>query len=275
MLFASISLGGCGAEQSRPLGKLSIGLVNLESNSQNLDQYDKLKAYLSKELNSIIELEPTHNEIHAISQIKQQNWDIVFAPSGVAAIAISQSRYQPIFAMEGGANNRSVIVVRQDSSLQKIDDLSGKVMALGQPGSATGYYFPLVNLYGLTLGQIKFADTPETVMQWLGDKTVDAGAVSQGEFTRYRSNFPPQTFRVLATDSHDVPSGSVLLNPNLEARLQAQIEDAMTQVSSAIASSAGYLLEVPLPDYDYMIEVIDKIDPIAEKVKQTPAVLHE
>ena len=177
--------------------------------------------------------------------------------------------------MEGGANNRSVIVVRQDSSLQKIDDLSGKVMALGQPGSATGYYFPLVNLYGLTLGQIKFADTPETVMQWLGDKTVDAGAVSQGEFTRYRSNFPPQTFRVLATDSHDVPSGSVLLNPNLEARLQAQIEDAMTQVSSAIASSAGYLLEVPLPDYDYMIEVIDKIDPIAEKVKQTPAVLHE
>ena len=233
------------------------------------------KLYLGKELNSIIELEPTHNEIHAISQIKQQNWDLVFAPSGVAAIAVSQSRYQPIFAMEGGLNNRSVILVRQDSTFQKIDDLSGKVVALGQPGSATGYYFPLVNLYGLTLAQIKFADTPETVMQWLADKTVDAGAVSQGEFTRYRSQFPPQTFRVLAADSHDVPSESFLLNPNLEARLQAQIEAAMTQVSPAIASSAGYLLEVPLPNYDYMVKVIDKITPIANKVKQTPAVLHK
>ena len=275
MLFATISLYGCRADQSPPLGKLSIGVVNLESNSQNLDQYAKLQAYLGKELNSIIELEPTYNEIHALSQVKQQNWDIVFAPPGVAAIAISQSRYRPIFAMEGGLKNRSVIIVRQESAATQIKDLSGKVIALGQPGSATGYYFPLFNLYGLTLAQIKFADTPATVMQWLADKTVDAGAVSQSEFNRYRTNFPAQTFRVLYTDSHDVPTGSVLLNPNLEARLQSQIQQAMTQVSPAIASSAGYLLEVPVPDYDYMIKVMDRIAPIADKVKQAPAVLYE
>ena len=112
-------------------------------------------------------------------------------------------------------------------------------------------------------------------MQWLADKTVDASAVSQGEFTRYRSQFPPQSFRVLATDGHDVPSGSVLLNPNLEARLQSQIKDAMTQVSPAIAAAAGYLLEVPIPEYDSMVEVMDKISPLADKIKQTPAVLQK
>jgi phosphonate transport system substrate-binding protein len=177
--------------------------------------------------------------------------------------------------MEGGLKNRSVIVVRQDSSATQIKDLSGKVIALGQPGSATGYYFPLFNLYGLTLAEIKFADTPATVMQWLADKTVEAGAVSQSEFNRYRTNFPGQTFRILYTDSHDVPSGAVLLNPNLEARLQSQIQQAMGQVSPAIASSAGYLREVPVPNYGYMIEVMDRISPITDRVKQTPAVLYE
>lgn len=275
MAFVTISLWGCRSEPNSPLGKLTIGVVNLDRGAQSLEQYAKFKAYLGKELNSIIELEPTYNEIHALNQVKQQNWDIVFAPPGVAAIAVSQARYEPIFAMEGGFKNRSVIVVRQESSLQKLGDLAGKVVALGQPGSATGYYFPLFNLYGLTLAQVKFADTPPMVLQWLADRTVDAGAVSQDEFNRYRSQFPPQTFRVLETDDHPVPSGSVLLNPNLEARLQAQIKGAMAQVSPAIAASAGYLLAVPPPHYDEMITIINKIDPLADNLKQTPAVLQK
>ncbi|MFM1841341.1 MAG: hypothetical protein RLZZ490_72 [Cyanobacteriota bacterium] len=270
-----MALWGCQSDQSQPIGKITIGVVNLERNPAKLEQYAKLQSYLGERLNSVIELEPTYNETHALNQVQQQNWDIVFAPPGVAAIAVSQFRYQPIFAMEGGLQNRSLIVVRQESPAQSIKDLSDKVMALGQPGSATGYYLPLYNLYGLTLAEIKFADTPEMVMQWIADKTVDGGAVSQGEFTQYRSQFPPQTFRVLATDSHDVPSGSVLLNPNLEARLQSQIQDAMTQVSPAIAASAGYLLEVPTPDYGDMIKVMEKINPIADQIKKTPAVVHE
>ncbi|MEB3159919.1 MAG: PhnD/SsuA/transferrin family substrate-binding protein [Synechocystis sp.] len=275
LVLVSLSVWGCGSDQSQPIGKITIGVVSLERNPEKLDQYAKLQTYLGERLSSIIELEPTYNEIHALNQVKQQNWDIVFAPPGVAAIATSQFRYQPIFAMEGGTQNRSLILVRQENPAQNINDLSNKVVALGQPGSATGYYFPLFNLYGLTLAEIKFADTPEMVMQWIADKTVDAGAVSQGEYAQYRSQFPPQTFRVLATDRHGVPSGSVLLNPNLEARLQSQIKDAMTQVSPAIAASAGYLLEVPLPDYDNLIDVIEKINPIANQLKQTPAVVHE
>jgi phosphonate transport system substrate-binding protein len=275
MVLVTIFVGGCGSNSNQPLGKLTIGVVNLERNPQQLQQFGKLQTYLGGELNNIIELEPTHNERHALNQIKQQNWDIVFAPPGVAAIAVSQAQYEPIFAMEGGLNNRSVIIVRDGSSAQRIQDLAGQVVALGQPGSATGYYFPLFNLYGLSLAEIKFANTPEAAMQWLVDNTVEAIAISQGEFNRHRTQFPPQTFRVLYTDNHEVPSGSVLLNPNLEARLQSQIQAAMAEASPAIAASAGYLLEVPLPDYDYMVEVMERINPIADRVKQTPAVLYE
>jgi hypothetical protein len=46
MVFSTLFLWGCGTNQSPPLGKLSIGVVNLESNDQNLEQYEKLKVYL-------------------------------------------------------------------------------------------------------------------------------------------------------------------------------------------------------------------------------------
>ena len=44
-------------------------------------------------------------------------------------------------------------------------DLNGQAVALGQPGSATGYYFPLLNLYGLTLSKIRLAPTPKQALQ--------------------------------------------------------------------------------------------------------------
>ena len=71
---------------------------------------------------------------------------------------------------------RSLIVVRNDSSIQKVSDLANKTIALGEPGSASGYYLPLYDLYGLTLAQIRSAPTPKTVLEWLGDGSISKSA---------------------------------------------------------------------------------------------------
>ncbi len=266
---------GCQSPDTSPPKKLSIGVVNLDNASQGPNQFDPLQNYLSQRLNSIIELEPTYNEIQALNQIKRQRWDVIFAPPGIAAIAISESKYEPLMPLEGALKNRSVIAVKQDSPVSALTALSGKKIALGQPGSATGYYFPLFNLYGLTLAKVQLADTPKTVVGWIADGTVDAGALSLDQLNRIRSEFPGQRFRVVHSDSHDVPSGSVLVSPLLEPRQKDQIRQALAETPSAIAASAGYIVDAPVPDYGYMIKVVARVRPIAEKIKTEPAALYD
>ena len=269
----SILLWGCQPANAPP-SKLSIGVVSLEASDRSIDDYTKLKDYLSGQLNSIVELEPTYNERQALSQIQRQSWDLVFAPSGLAAIAVAQSQYLPIFSLEGGMKTRSVIVVLKSSSLNQLSDLNGKIIALGQPGSATGYYFPLYNLFGLTLAEVRLATTPKTVLSWVAQEEVDAGAMSLAQFNQHRADFLNQQFRILYTDSHDVPSGAVLVAPTMKANQQEQIRQALTEASPGLAASAGYVTNVPVPDYQYLIEVVERVNPLADKINRKPAPLY-
>jgi len=266
-------LTACQTEKS-PQGKLSIGVVSFGEKELSLEKYSELKQHLASKLNKIIELEPTYNEVQALQQIERQSWDLIIAPPGLAAIAIVQSNYQPIFSLEGVLNTRSIIVVQDSSPIQKLSDLNNQIIALGQPGSATGYYLPIYNLYGLTLAEVLIAPTPKTILEWITEGKVVAGALSFEEFNRYRADFPATQFRILYTDSHEVPSGAILANPNLDPQPLEQLKSALSNVSGAIASSAGYLPNAPIPDYEYLIEVVNRVTPIAGKIKEKPAHLY-
>lgn len=268
-------LTACRQEAPPPQGKLIIGLVSYGEGIRSIDQFNSLKNYLESELKTLIEVEPAYNELKAITQIKRQIWSLVFAPPGLAAIAISQEKYQPLFPLEGINNLRSVIVVRKDSSLQKLSDLAGKAIALGQVGSATGYYLPIFNLYGITLAEVRFAPMPKTVLEWIEKKEIAAGALSKAEFDRYRAEFSTTKFRILYTDPHNIPTGSVLVGPTVDRNQQEQIRNVMRAASPAIAQAAGYISNGNIPDYKYLIQVVERVIPISERIKQKPAPLYE
>lgn len=265
---------GC-SPKSYSLQKLTVGVVGFEQGQNSITEYASLKNYLETQLKSVVELEPTYNEIQAIGQIEQQKWDLVFAGSGLAAIAISESKYQPIFPLEGGQNNRSVIVVLDQSRIRELKDLAGLPVALGQPGSTTGYYLPIYNLYGLTLAEVIFAATPKMVFELLAEERAAAGAVSLSEFNRYRASIADVDFRIIYTDAHAVPSGAVLISSKLEPQRQQLIQQTLAEVPSTIAASAGYITNAPPPDYSYLIEVVERVRPIAARITQQPAPLYE
>ncbi len=161
--FVLLTLTACSqVKDTIVVNSLDIGLISYENSDLSLEQYSELKNYLGIELNSMIELEPTYNEIQSLNRIASQKWDLVFAPPGLAAIAVSRYRYQPIASLEGIDNNLSVIVVRKDAKFKNYRDLAGEVIALGQVGSATGYYLPIYNLYGLAFAEIRFSPTVKT-----------------------------------------------------------------------------------------------------------------
>ena len=263
-------LTACKTVERPKLGKLTLGVVSYGEGDRSIQQYSVLTDYLAAELKTIVELEPAFNEVKALEQIKRKIWSIVFAPPGLAAIAISEEQYLPLFPLEGLENARSVIVVRQESPIQKLTDLEGKAIALGQVGSATGYYLPLYNLYGLTLSEVRFAPTPKTVLQWVDQKDVAAGALSLAELERYRADSKTR-FRVLHTDS--VPSGSILVGPTVERIQQEQIRKVLGSASPKITAAAGFLPNAKVPDYKRLIEKVARVRPIAEQIKKKPAAL--
>ncbi|BAZ68754.1 MAG: phosphate/phosphite/phosphonate ABC transporter substrate-binding protein [Pelatocladus maniniholoensis HA4357-MV3] len=276
-LVALIGIFGFGCDSQPKTNespdRLTIGVISYGEGKISLDKYDRFKDYIASQTKSIVDLEPAYNELQAIDQIHNKKWELVFAPPGLAAIAIGRELYIPLFSMEGVSNRqRSLLIVRDDKPINKISDLSNKTVALGEIGSAAGYYVPLYDLYGLTLAQIRFAPTPKTVLEWIDNGTVDAGAISEKDFEVYRRSFSTTKFRTLHT-SRWIPSGVMLLSPTVDRNLQQQIQKTMNNAPADIAADAGYIPAAKIPNYQEFIKLVEKVQPIEPKVKQTPAVL--
>ena len=269
-----VSLSSCGStlRDSAPPARLTVGLVSYDDGAQDLEKYQRFQLYLAEELDAVVELEPVFNEIRALEQIQTKKWSLVFAPSGLAAIAISEAQYIPIFPLQGTPNQKSVLVVRQDSPITDLKDLQDEVVALGEVGSATGYYLPLYDLYGLTLQEIQFAPTPSDVLVWVAEQRVAAGALSEEMFQAIRGDFDEGTFRVLH-ETRRVPPGAVLLGPMVERNQQRLIEDAMASAPSNVTADAAYVPNSPPPDLSQLIELVGKVRPLEARVQETPAVL--
>jgi phosphonate transport system substrate-binding protein len=275
LLQIILLLTSCTDNKTPLRGRLIVGLVSYGEGLRSIDKFTTFNNYLSRQLKTIIEVEPTYNEIQAIEQIQRGVWSLVFAPPGLAAIAINQHQYFPLFPLEGVNNLRSVIVVLKDSPLQKIGELANRVVILGEVGSATGYYLPIYNLYGITLAEVRFAPTPKNILEAIANREVAAGALSKAEFDRYRGEFPQTPFRVLYTDPHNIPPGLVLAGPTVERKLLSEIHQVMQSASPDLAQSAGYIPNAKVPNYDYLIQVVERVRSIAERIKQKPAPLYE
>lgn len=273
ILIGLLATGCNDKQQDINSEKLTVGVVSYGEGTVSLEKYERFKDYIAKQTQSIVELEPAYNELQALEQIQHQNWEIVFAPPGLAAIAISKQLYVPLFSMEGTrGRQRSLLIVRDDKPIKTIADLANKTVALETAGSAAGYYVPLYDLYGLTLAQIRFAPTPLTVLQWISEGSVDAGALSQTDFELHQREFSTTKFRILHT-SRSIPPAVVLLAPSVERNQQQQIQKAMSQAPGDIVADAGYVPAAKVPSYDQFIKLVDKVRPLEEQVKKTPAVL--
>ena len=238
---------------------LVVGTVSYSEGQQTLNQYERFLNYLGEKTGTLVRLEPTFNENKALERIRSRAWTLVFAPPGLAAIAISQEQYRPLFPLEGLNNLRSIIVVQKDSPVRNLKELAGKTLALGQPGSATGFYFPIYNLYGSTLAEILLAPTPKAVLEWVSEGKATAGALSQREFNFYQQQLNQTAFRVLYTDPHNVPLGVVLIAPNIELNRAENIRQVMNEVPSVLAQETGYVPTGSVPDYRYMIAVVERV----------------
>jgi len=270
LIIIIFTLTACDRSIEKTMSKHTIGVVSYGKNEKSLKQYADFKTYFGTRLNSLIELEPAYNEVQALQQISRKNWDLVFAPPGLAALAIARYNYEPLVPLEGRDKTRSVIIARQTAPFNKRQDLKGQTIALGQKGSATGYYLPIYNLYGLNFQEVLYAPTPEDILQWLEEEKVTVGALSLDDFNLLKRDYSPNTFKIVYLDKHNLPTGAILISDRLERNQQEQIRLVLVETPSSIASTAGYLPTEPLPKYDYLTKVIKRVQ---EVLTESPMVL--
>ena len=273
LLAASGMLGSCGQRAtSPPFSRLVVGLVSDAADPQSLEKYQRFQTYLAEQLQTQVELEPVFNELRAVEQIRNGQWSLVFASPGLAAIAIDEAQYVPLFALTDMPNQRSLLLVQDESPYASLKDLTNQPVALGEPGSALAYYLPLYDLYGLTLERIRFAPTPKIVLEWLQEGSVAAGAIAEVDFQTYRREFSDPPLRVL-NRSRVIPPGAVLLGPSIERNQQRQLTAAMQAAPAAIASDAGYVTNAPAPDFSQLIQLVKKVRPLESQLQTSPVVL--
>jgi len=273
-LLQLLLLTACGVKSTLNQGdEFSVGVISYNEGEQTLNRFAGFNRYLSEKTGLLIKLEPTFNENIALERIREGAWSLVFAPPGVAAIAIARHQYLPLFPLQGIGNLRSILVVRKNSPLRDLKELKGQTVVLGQLGSATGYYLPIYNLYGLTMAEILFAPTPKTVLEWVAQGKATAGALSREEFNLYSSQFRHTEFRTLFSDPHNVPSGVVLIGPTVERNRQEYIRKVMSEAPAVLTQEVGYVPNGSVPDYQYMISVVERVKPIATHVREQPAQL--
>lgn len=270
LIIIIFTLTACDRPTETRINKYSVGVVTYGQNDKSLQKYADFKNYMGNRLNGFIELEPAYNEVRALDQIENKKWDLVFAPPGLSAIAISRYNYEPLVPLEGRDKSRSVIISKETATFQKRKDLRGETIALGQKGSATGYYLPIYNLYGLNFKEVVYAPTPQDILQWLDKDIVTVGALSLADYNQLKRDFKPNTFKVVYLDKHDVPPGAILISDRLERNQQEQIRLALVETPSFIASTAGYLPNEKPSNYDYLIKVIKRVQ---EVLQESPMVL--
>lgn len=273
-VLLSLIATSCGKTGSTAPSQLVVGVLSYGDGASSLQTHQAFKEHLSTSFKSVVQLEPALNEVQAVAQISQKAWDVVIAPPGLAAIAISQSQYSPVLPLVGANQDRSIIVVKRESSSTKLQDLANQTIALGHEGSATGYYFPIYNFYGMTLSSVRFAPTPKTILEWIDSGEVAAGALSLDEFDRYKSEFPAG-FKILFRDTHPVPSGSILVSPELADEFSAELIQVLEQSPPNVLEAVGFVPNAVPPNYDYLIQVVKRVRPIAQRIKETPAPVYE
>ncbi len=192
--FASIGLtaGAYAADWRAKYPELTLGVITSENESDRLQRYKPVRAYLEKALNVKIKWRAATDYAGIIEGVKAGKIEVArFGPASYAkAWLVTKGEVVPLVGEldnNGNFGYFAVMVVRKDSLYKTIDDLKGKKLAFADPNSTSGHQAPR---YFLTeagydpdkhFGSTAFSGSHENSVVALMNGTFDAAA------TWYRS----------------------------------------------------------------------------------------
>lgn len=192
--------------------------------------------------------------LNLIKLVKEGKIDIILESPLIATLLKVEADAVPILTVwrKGVGEYNSLLFVRKDSGIQKIEDLKGKLVAFKDPGSNSGYFLPQIGLKAKGLEMIElssfnsivpkdkvgyvFAGSELNISSWVFYKKAAAGALSNLAWVSPKD--VPQSYKKdfkIIYESPKTPEFIVLVRPGLPKRLVERIKEEFLMMDKSEA----------------------------------------
>ncbi len=194
---------------------------------------------LGKKLGLTIKVYMPTDYLGVVEALRNKTADLAFVhPAGyVFANREAKAQIVAVDVWHGKTNYTSRVFVRRDSGFTRLEDLRGKSIAFVDPGSTSGYIYPMVMLIkrGLVRGrdpktffkEAMFAGTHEAALLALLNGSVDAVAsfdLAPPQYLKDKDRVEKLTY-VAETDP--IPEAGMCVREGLDPILVTKVQNAL------------------------------------------------
>jgi phosphonate transport system substrate-binding protein len=208
-------------------------ILPVENVSSTYEKFLPLKDYIERAISKKVILKIAKNYQEAIESIGSGTAHLAYLDPSAYAEARHRYRIIPLAkAVVGGSSTyKSVIVARNDSPLNRIADLKGKRLALGNIWSSSSYLIPVVMLkeVGISLDKfssVDYLEHEDRIVLSVLSKRHDIGGVSERIANKYLSD----GLKILKT-SEAIPQYSICAYSGLPEDLRKNIKNSLLTIS--------------------------------------------
>jgi len=273
--LAGTALTGCSAAPGAsaegadpvtcPNGKINFGILPYEDPSRLEPAYRVLADALSEKLDCPVEV--TITEDYAAEVLAMQNGKLDIAEFGPLGFVFASDRAQAVPLVSfGTADGKPTtytagIWVAKDSPIQSLDQLTGRTLALGSPGSTSGDAFPMSALVSAGIDedvQWDYAGGHPEALLALKNGTVDAAEINSQTLASATAEgtFDASGFRQI-WKSEDIPNDPITIRGDLPQGFQDAVKQAFLTLDPKDVQEVGKFLDV------------DPAGPMLEVTKET------
>lgn len=209
-------------------------LLPVENVSVMYEKFLPLKEHLERSISRKILLKVAQNYQEAIESIGNGHAHIAYLDPSAYCEAKKRYKVVPIAKaiLDGSATYRSVIVARKDSPVNKIIEVKGKKLALGNVWSSSSYLIPAVMFkeVGINLKEFRYVDYLEhedrIALSVLSNRH-DIGGLSE----RVAVKYIPDGLKIIKT-SEAIPQYSICAYSGLPEELRNKIKQALVSLTT-------------------------------------------
>lgn len=261
---------------------VTLGVITSENEADRVQRYKPVRAYLEKELGVKIKWRSATDYAGVIEALKSRKIEIArFGPASYAkAWIVTKGEVEPLVGeldKNGDFGYHSVIVVKNDSPYQKLDDLKGKTLAFADPNSTSGYQAPRYFLSEAGydpdsfFGSTSFSGSHENSVMALLNGTFDAAATWWRSETRSnplrmetKGMIEPGQWRVI-WKSPRLPESPWAVHTDLPKQMREDIREVLYSMKdngpeawqALTDGKASGFRKVSHEDYEAIVRMID------------------
>ncbi|RGE23210.1 phosphate/phosphite/phosphonate ABC transporter substrate-binding protein [Leucobacter sp. wl10] len=240
------------ASPTCPGGRIRFGILPYEDPERLEPAYQVLAGALSEKLNCPVEVSITEDYAAEVLAMENDQLEIAqFGPLGF--VFASQRADAKAMVSFGDADGNPTtytggIWVPKDSDIQTIEDLKGRTLALGSPGSTSGDALPMSGLVEAGIEdevQWDYAGGHPEALLSLVNGTVDAAQINSQTLATAKAEgtFDESRFRQI-WKSEPIPNDPITVRGNLPQEFQDAVESALLSLSAEDVEQVGAFLGV-------------------------------